>query len=125
MASPRRDVRQWRAHAHERQQYVHTRHRGAGLSGTTNFALSSDGDGGTDVVVCFAAGTEISTPAGEVPVEKLKTGDLVLTAHNGPRPVTWIGHGKVLATRGRRTAATPVIVRKGALADNVPNATCT
>jgi hypothetical protein len=27
----------------------------------------------------------------------------------------------VLATRGRRTAATPVIVRKGALADNVPN----
>jgi Hint domain len=27
----------------------------------------------------------------------------------------------VLATRGKRTAATPVIVRKGALADNVPN----
>ena len=27
----------------------------------------------------------------------------------------------MLATRGRRTAATPVIVRKGALADNVPN----
>jgi hypothetical protein len=27
----------------------------------------------------------------------------------------------VLATRGRRSAATPVIVRKGALADNVPN----
>jgi hypothetical protein len=28
--------------------------------------------------------------------------------------------GRVLATRGRRNAATPVIVRKGALADNVP-----
>ena len=95
---------------------------GPGLSGTTDFALSSDGNGGTDVVVCFAAGTEISTPAGEVQVEKLKAGDLVLTAHNGPRPVKWIGHGKVLATRGRRSAATPVIVRKGALADNVPNA---
>jgi hypothetical protein len=33
----------------------------------------------------------------------------------------WIGIGKVLATRGRRNAATPVIVRKGALTDNVPN----
>jgi Hint domain len=40
---------------------------------------------------------------------------------NGPRPVTWIGNGKVLATRGRRTTATPVTGRKEALADNVPN----
>jgi hypothetical protein len=55
-------------------------------------------------------------------VEKLKIGDRVLTAHNGPRAVTWIGNRKVLATRCRRSAATPVIVRKGALADNVPNA---
>jgi hypothetical protein len=29
----------------------------------------------------------------------------VLTARNGPRAVTWIGHGEVLAVRGRRTAA--------------------
>ena len=36
------------------------------------------------------------------------------------RPIVWIGTGRVLATRGRRNAATPVIVRKGALADNVP-----
>ncbi|MDR3532868.1 MAG: DUF4347 domain-containing protein, partial [Rhodopila sp.] len=73
------------------------------------------------VIVCFCAGTLIGTPAGEVQVEKLQAGDMVLTAHNGPRKVKWIGTGKVLATRGRRTAATPVIVRKGALADNVPN----
>ena len=90
---------------------------------TGGFGLSVDGSGtGTDVtVICFAAGTLIDTPTGEVQVEKLSVGDLVLTAHNGPRPVKWIGKGKVLATRGRRTAATPVIVRKGALADNVPN----
>ncbi|MDR3529653.1 MAG: DUF4347 domain-containing protein [Rhodopila sp.] len=72
-------------------------------------------------VICFCVGTLIGTPAGEVQVEKLQAGDMVLTAHNGPRKVKWIGTGKVLATRGRRTAATPVIVRKGALADNVPN----
>ncbi|WP_158932446.1 Hint domain-containing protein [Acidisphaera sp. S103] len=87
-----------------------------------SFQLSPDGNGGTDIVVCFRAGTMIGTPAGEVPVETLNIGDLVLTAQNGPRAVTWIGNGKVLATRGRRSAATPVIVRKGALADNVPNA---
>jgi hypothetical protein len=72
-------------------------------------------------VICFCAGTLIGTPDGEVQIEKLKVGDKILTVHNGPRPVVWIGHGKVLATRGRRTAATPVIVLKGALADNVPN----
>jgi hypothetical protein len=72
-------------------------------------------------VVCFCIGTLIETPSGEIPVERLSVGDIVMTAHNGPRPVRWIGHGKVLATRGRRTAATPVIVRRGALADNVPN----
>jgi Hint domain len=54
-------------------------------------------------------------------VETLAIGDLVLTAHNGPREVVWIGKGKVLATHGRRTAAMPVIVCKDALADNVPN----
>jgi hypothetical protein len=86
-----------------------------------SFALTGDGSTGTDVVVCFAAGTSIGTPTGEVPVEQLQIGEPVLTAHNGPRAITWISRGKVLATRGRRTAATPVIVRKGALADNVPN----
>jgi fibronectin-binding autotransporter adhesin len=89
---------------------------------SSSFQLSKDGNGGTDIVVCFCAGTMIATPAGEVRVEKLNIGDMVLTAQNGPRLVKWIGNGKVLATRGRRTAATPVIVRKGALADNVPNA---
>jgi antigen 43 len=89
---------------------------------SSSFRLSTDGSGnGTDIVICFCAGTQIGTPTGEVPVEQLQIGALVLTAHHGPRPVKWIGQGKVLATRGRRTAATPVIVRKGALADNVPN----
>jgi hypothetical protein len=100
---------------------AHTTLHIKGDFGSSNFALAADGSTGTDVVVCFTAGTHIGTPAGEVPVEQLQIGELVLTAHNGPRAVTWIGQGKVLATRGRRTAATPVIVRKGALADNVPN----
>ena len=66
-------------------------------------------------VICFCAGTQIATPAGEVPVERLAVGDSVLTAAAGARGIVWIGSGQVLATRGRRNAATPVIVRKGAL----------
>jgi hypothetical protein len=53
-------------------------------------------------------------------VERLAVGDMVLTMGGGVRPITWIGVGRVLATRGRRTAATPVIVRKGAFGPNVP-----
>jgi Hint domain len=46
-------------------------------------------------VICFAAGTLIRTPAGEVAVETLKAGDLVLTASGQTRPVKWIGHADV------------------------------
>ena len=54
-------------------------------------------------------------------MQDLAVGDLVTTLRGAARPIAWIGTGTVLATRGQRTAATPVIVRKGALADNVPN----
>ena len=71
--------------------------------------------------LCFLAGTLIDTPDGEVHVETLAVGDKVRTASGQVRPIVWIGQGKVLATRGRRNAATPVIVRKGALGRNVPH----
>jgi hypothetical protein len=74
-----------------------------------------------EAALCFCDGTMIATPEGEVEVEKLAAGDRVLTASGAVRTVTWAGAGRVLATRGRRGPATPVIVRKGALADNVPH----
>ncbi|HET6309268.1 MAG TPA: DUF4347 domain-containing protein [Rhodopila sp.] len=87
----------------------------------TDGAASSATTTSTVDVICFCAGTLIRTPNGDVSVETLKPGDMVSTAHNGPREIRWIGKGKVLATRNRRSAATPVIVRKSALADNVPH----
>ena len=45
--------------------------------------------------ICFAAGTLIRTPAGDVPVETLKAGDIVLTAAGEMRPVKWMGHTDV------------------------------
>ncbi len=82
-------------------------------------ALTAAGNG-IELVVCFLAGTRIATVSGEVPVEQLVVGDRVRTASGQIRPIVWIGTGRVMAARGRRSAATPVIVRKGALADNVP-----
>lgn len=75
----------------------------------------------TLVTLCFVAGTHIATPRGEVLVEQLAVGDTVLTAGGVTRSIVWIGAGQVIATRGRRNAATPVIVRRGALANNVPH----
>jgi len=89
-------------------------------SANANIAYTTAGALVDDNTLCFCAGSLIGTPGGEVPVEGLAVGDTVLTWDGGTRPITWIGVGKVLATRGRRSAATPVIVRKSALADNVP-----
>ena len=82
--------------------------------------------GGGEVIItfeapCFLPGTQIMTPDGERSVETLAPGDLVLTLSGAARPILWIGTGKTRATRGRRNAATPIIVCKGAFAPNVPN----
>jgi hypothetical protein len=77
---------------------------------------------GTDVeIICFCRGTMILTDRGEVAVEALSSDDRVILADGSNAPIVWIGEGRVLATRGSRSAATPVIVRRGALANNVPN----
>jgi hypothetical protein len=82
---------------------------------------SNDGANGTDVtVLCFCAGTGIATPTGDVRVERLSVGDLVLTLDGRALPIKWIGTGQSLLPRGGRTGATPVIVRAGALDDAVP-----
>ncbi|HQT77741.1 MAG: hypothetical protein B7Z80_09165 [Rhodospirillales bacterium 20-64-7] len=89
----------------------------------TPFYVSADGHGGTNLsaVLCYRRGTRILTADGEVAVEHLRPGDLVMTLHNGARPVSWVGRGRALAPGGRRTAATPVIVRKGALGNDLPH----
>jgi hypothetical protein len=91
-----------------------------------SFHAAPDDGSGTVVTestapICFLTGTMIATPSGETPIEQLAAGDQVVTAGGAARPIVWIGTGRVLATRYRRSAATPVIVRKGALAENVPH----
>lgn len=44
--------------------------------------------------VCFGPQTRLRTPRGEVPVDQLKTGDLVCTRDHGPQPILWVGRRK-------------------------------
>ncbi|CAH0306803.1 Hint domain-containing protein [Roseomonas sp. CECT 9278] len=83
-----------------------------------------DYDPTKDVVVCFAEGTRIATARGEVPVETLRAGDLVVVAHGtgAPlQPVVWMGHARTAVARHPDPASVaPVLIRAGALADGVP-----
>ena len=51
------------------------------------------------VLPCFAAGTRIATPAGDVRVEALRPGDQLVTASGQPRAIRWIGHRAVAIAR--------------------------
>jgi Hint domain len=54
-----------------------------------------------------------------VPVEALAVGDRVVTFSGAAKPICWIGLGRDLVT-SKNPLARPIIVRQGALADNVP-----
>ncbi len=88
------------------------------------FNMTSDGNSGTNIflVSCFAAGTRIATPAGEVAVEDLRPSDLVMTAGGGQAPVIWIGHRHIDCRRHARPERVwPVCVRAGAFGPNTPH----
>jgi hypothetical protein len=102
-----------------------------GIDTTTAFNLqgipggsSITFDDNTDTVVfaCFLRGTRIATPYGEVAVEDLRPGDVVLTLNRGRSPVRWIGR-RVLdpLMLDRPQDAWPIRIRQGALTDSVPH----
>ena len=74
------------------------------------------------LLACYAAGTRILTPAGEVAVEALREGQLVVTASGGFVPVRWLGHRHVDFVRHERPQdAYPVRVRADAFGPNLPH----
>lgn len=62
-------------------------------------------------IICFAEGTNILTPNGNVPVNALAVGDLVNTMDSGPQAITWIGKRTVAATG----AFAPIVFQPGAI----------
>ena len=72
---------------------------------------------------CFVEGTLIETSTGPVPVEELRTGDLVVTGDNGLQPIRWIG-GRMVTEEELQAESRlrPVIIRADALGPGVPSA---
>jgi hypothetical protein len=91
--------------------------------GPGTFQLVSDGGTGLDVVlaICFMAGTQILTPHGEVAVETLKRGDLVLTADGAEKPVIWLGRQTISTVFVDPIRVWPIRVKAGALGENIPS----
>jgi hypothetical protein len=79
------------------------------LSGDEYMGAYSDRDPNA-FVVCFAQGTRLRTPTGEVAVENMQIGEYLQTLDNGPQPVVWIGQEEVRAAP--RTA--PIHIAAGA-----------
>ena len=74
-----------------------------------------------ECVPCFTPGTLIATPRGEVPVEDLGEGDLVITRDNGLQPVRWAGRRIVdYATLMRNEHLRPILIQQGSLGHGLP-----
>ncbi len=73
----------------------------------------------TDLFVCFATGTRISTLNGDVPVESLHPGDLLLTLDSGPQPLVWTGRRR-LVFDDNNAAQRPILLRQGAISPDLP-----
>ncbi|MFN3145567.1 MAG: Hint domain-containing protein [Paracoccaceae bacterium] len=96
-------------------------------TGVLDFSVAGDDvvidlEGNNDVgVVCFASGTSILTMQGPLPIERLRRGDLVLTADHGPQPVRWVCSTVIDARRDPAVRhLLPVVIRADALAPGYP-----
>jgi hypothetical protein len=70
---------------------------------------------------CFAAGTHILTETGEVRVEEIRPGDMVILAEDDPAPVKWVGARELrLDQHPMPESVRPVRIAAGALAMGVP-----
>ncbi len=75
----------------------------------------------TAALPCFAGGTRIATARGEIAVERLRVGDIALTASGGRMAVRWLGHRRLDCRRHARPwDVHPVRVLRDAFAPGQP-----
>jgi hypothetical protein len=100
------------------------------LSASGGFSLYQDDADtiwaqGWEQVVCFAKGTRIVTPAGEIGVENLRAGDMVLAMRHGQagfEALRWVGFMDIAVPRNAVMAAktAPILIKAGAIAPGMP-----
>ena len=72
-------------------------------------------------LACFAAGSLVSTPTGNRPVETMRIGDRVTTADGREVPVKWIGRQTVSARFGPAERLGLVRFSAGSLGEGLPH----
>ncbi len=93
------------------------------IPGAHDLVLSRAADGSVLLgeAPCYAQGTRIDTPGGEVAVEALRPGDRVSLAEGGSAPVRWVGRRRVdLRHHPKPDAVRPVRVRAHAFGPGLP-----
>ncbi len=87
----------------------------------SNAASSSEFTADNTGVTCYTTGTLIATPKGDTPIERLRVGDMVNTADDGPEPIRWIGMRKLdHAALMRNQQMRPVLIETGVLGNTRP-----
>jgi Ca2+-binding RTX toxin-like protein len=85
------------------------------FQGANQNSFTADNTG----VVCFTSGTLILTPSGEVPIDFLRPGDLVVTKDNGPRPLLWSSMRRLGPVElGRMPHLKPIEIKPGAFGNH-------
>ncbi len=74
---------------------------------------------GVVLTLCFYPGTALATPTGEIKVEDIQAGDMLLTA-DGPKPVRWIGQSHIHTGFADPLRTLPIRIRAGALGAGLP-----
>ena len=72
-------------------------------------------------VACYAAGTRIATPRGDIPIEHLAPGDRITALFGGAVEAVWVGRRDIDCRRHPRPSEVwPIRVRAGAFATDQP-----
>ena len=94
---------------------------GNGIVQTRTTPAAGETRAETAEVVCFAAGTRISTACGAIAIEDLRPGDLVTTLDHALQPIRWIGSRHLdTAALDARAELRPVRIRAGVLGGGLP-----
>ncbi len=91
------------------------------ISGTPSFSITTDASGDVTLTAfCFYPGTNVRTPAGDVAVETLKSGDLVTLNDGRIAPISWLGRQTVSTKFADPLRVLPIRIKASALGESLP-----